>query len=260
MTSRAARRVVALATLAIVWAATPARADLIRITPRGVTVPEQDATGNTSPVPILGDGFRLTYHSQGNVEAPIFDPLEVIIGIPVVIPGSATAPALNDVLDSGFISVDIDLGDTQNRYDGTWDVDTGFAGTFSDPGPGNPKVYEFIGFNPDGVDSQNFTNWSFDNTSGFTQWDLFVYAVTFNPDMTRGTWVEFETNLPLGSYVIGYGCTKLNTSGLCKTEGSTQSTPFTFAGYVTEVPEPGSLSILGVGLILAAGARRRQAQ
>jgi hypothetical protein len=87
---------------------------------------------------------------------------------------------------------------------------------------------------------------------------LYVYAISFNPDMSHGSWAEFETNLPDGAYVIGYGCTKISGAE-CKTNGSTESTPFTFAGHVVDVPEPSSLLLTAFGVGLVGVRRRRRA-
>jgi hypothetical protein len=121
-------------------------------------------------------------------------------------------------------------------------------------------VYEFIGFTPTGVDSQNYANWT--QYSGLTSWDIYVYAVIFNPDFNATThdWVDFEVvggSLPEGTYVAGYGCLQV-LNGYCSEEGKTQSTPFTRAGLVTQVPEPASASLFLLslaGLIVGVGKR-----
>jgi len=212
--------------------ATSAQAALIRLTPQGLTPSQYEALGYpTDPAIIPGDGFRLTYHGGGELE--LVNPVLLILAVP---DDSLVAPTLTSVA-GGFDSVGIELGDiTGTRYGGSWDPDTGFAGTFDSTT--NPKVYNFIGFTPKGSDSENYANWS--GATGLASWNLFVYALTFDPRMSRGDFAEFDTNLPQGSYVIGYGCTAIGADGLCTNSGATESTPFTFAGLV-RVPEPATV-------------------
>ena len=229
-------------------AATPAHAALIRITPTGFTPAEYEAAGYpTDPAIIGSDGFRLTY--WGNGDDTLVNPVMLVFGVP----DGTTAPSLTVGTTSGFTNVSADLGDTQTRYGGTWDTTTGAAGTFSSTSTGS--VYDYIGFTPSGNSSENYANWN--GATGITSWNLFVYAITFNPLMSQGDYVEFATSLPVGSYVIGYGCEALSTvTKLCSGKGSTESTPFTFAGNVA-VPEPASVMLMltGIGIALARARR-----
>ena len=87
-----------------------------------------------------------------------------------------------------------------------------------------------------------------------------MFEIYLDPQaFDKGEWIEFAmTNMPVDSYVIGYGCTGLNNlQDACRNEGDTQSTPFTFAGRVS-VPEPGTLALLGGGLLLTGLLRRRR--
>jgi PEP-CTERM motif len=93
--------------------------------------------------------------------------------------------------------------------------------------------------------------------------------LTFDPDFGAGDFVELEATLAAGTYVIGYGqeAVQQSLSGSKKkvtssvttggqTPGTTQSTPFTFAGLV-QVPEPGTLTLLVPGIALIMARRRR---
>jgi len=232
-----------VAALCLVSVAVQAGA-LVRITPTGVAVPDQTIL---DPVPISADGFRLTFHGGG--KDTILDPLLLVFATPQ---GSVvTAPTLSasGVTNPVSLGVDITLGGT-NVYGGSWDTATGYAGVFDNSGTG--KAYDAVGFDAPGNDSQNYSNWNAQN--GDTAWDLWVYSLDFTPNgyLSHGEWLEFNTDgLPISSFVIGYGCTDVLSSGLCDTQ---QSTPFTFAGYV--VPEPGMLALLSVGLIGFAVSRR----
>ena len=240
--------------LLILGMSAPAQAELLRITPLGLS--PAGYTGQTDPVLIGSEGFRLTYHSQGGGNVSWVNPVELILGIPT---GLGPAPTLT-VTSSPGLSVAIDLGGTQALYGGTWDTTTGYAGTFT----GSPisKVYDFIGFSPKGSASENFSNWS--GYSGLNSWDLYVYALTFTPQIAPSQYAEFSvaSGLPEGTFVIGYGLEEVK-KGTCKTPSCAQTTPFTFAGYVPEtqqVPEPTTSALLGSGLgLLFLKLRRRRA-
>lgn len=223
---------------------------LIRITPLGVAVDEQTIT---DPVPISPDGFRTSYWSNGNGQGTILDPLLLILATPTTaVPGTAPGLTFKTSAPTNITdNANIVLGGT-NVYGGSWDTTTGAAGTYDAStsnygGPGQQiSVYEYLGFDPAGSSSEKYSNWN-DHT-GLSSWDLWIYQIAFNPDFSTGDWVEFNTTgLVEGSYVVGYGCTSVDGS-YCSGPGSTQSTPFTFAGLVT-VPEPGTLILLGTGLL-----------
>jgi hypothetical protein len=244
-----------LVALFVLLVSAPASAELLRITPLGFS--PAGYLGQTDPVLIGAEGFRLTYHSQSN-NSPWLNPVELILAIP----GGVTVAPVLTVSSSPGLTVGIDLGGTSTMYGGTWDTTTGFAGTFN--GSGIDKVYDFIGFDPSGSASQNFSNWG--GYSGFNSWNLFVYALTFGPRISPNQYAEFSapTGLPGGTFVIGYGQEEVK-KGACKNPGCVQSTPFTFAGYVPQqtqvVPEP-TVSLLlasGLGVLLVKIRRRTKA-
>lgn len=239
------RSLIALVALAASFVPSVSSASaLLRITPTGIA---SDAyVGPTDPVPISPDGFRLTLHGGGNYQ--LLDPVLLILAIPG---SSLTAPALSVSNTSGFVQQTLQLGGA-SAYGGTWNAATGYAGNFNSSSTGSAySVANLAG----GSASQNYANWN--GTTGLTSWNLFVYQLTFNPNMTPNAptdWVEFATNsMPTGSFVIGYGQQLVR-------RGSTAvySTPYTFAGNVQRVPEPTTLSLLGAGLFTAGLVARRR--
>ncbi len=217
---------------------------LLRITPTGIA--SSAYVGPTDPVPISPDGFRLSLHGGGNYQ--LLDPVLLILAIPGT---SLTAPTLSVSATSGFVQQTMQLGGA-SAYGGTWNAATGYAGNFNSSSKGSAyNVANLAGGSP----SQNYTNWN--AATGLTSWNLFVYQLTFNPNMTPNAptdWVEFATStMPTGTFVIGYGQQLLK-----KGATNVYSTPYTFAGNVQSVPEPTTLSLLGAGMFVAGLVARRR--
>lgn len=133
---------------------------------------------------------------------------------------------------------------------------SGYRGEFTASFYGD--VYSFVGL-PGGNNSNNWTNWYGSDlvnaeidASGFG-----IYVFNLDADLgPKGLLnIEFgsDSAVPVGSYLIAYAT------------GSVLSTPFTEAGLynsggptIQEVPEPGTLLLLGAGLaVLGAWVRRR---
>jgi hypothetical protein len=138
-------------------------------------------------------------------------------------------------------------------------VVNGITGTFETFE--NTDVYgslgTFSGANNLGVLGENFTNFTtadctFDKIcSGITGYGIYVFNVG---SISKSGFVGLTSaGLPLGTFALGLGI---------EGNGNTAGTPFTEAGLSTgphgpvSTPEPGSLALLGAGLLSMAGVLR----
>jgi PEP-CTERM motif len=176
------------------------------------------------------------------------NPVLLILG--VVNNSSFSAPSIT--LSSGTAT----LGGTA-AYLGTWDSTTGFAGTFTS-GSAQP-VTDAIGLQDQGDASESFTNWHAAEQSvlniNATSFGLYVYTLTDTGLSGGGSvTVNFASALPLGTFVIGYGCDGASqgypSDVACDPNGKVFGTPFTESGLVDSpsVPEPASIALLGTAL------------
>ncbi len=255
------RVLVALSALALLACTTAAMAD-------DLTDPEDlwvnSGCGNTCPL-LFNNGGKMEVTSipanslylylNGHTGAtPLVNPVILLIGIPNDA-GTNTAPGISS-LSTGSGQ----LGGT-NIYLGSgalgWNISTGYSGSFT-----SGVAYDFVGFSPGGSNSQSFTNWHNGelaiNGINATSFGIYIYTLTdlhLTGGSAPGVEVNFLSDLPIGTFAIAYGCSAQNTAGTkCSNVGNTWSTPFTQSGIVT--PEPGSLALLGAGILGLFGVRR----
>ncbi len=140
-----------------------------------------------------------------------------------------------------------------------------FEGSLTNANMGNNNAYAVSGLNTGagGGSSESWVNWTtFDTGKGIpfgSSFSLYGYAINFalNSDSKNGAvnspiTIDFS-GINAGSFVVAYNCAM---AGSTCTDGDIGETPFTQAGAV--VPEPGSMLLMGSGLLGLAGMLRRR--
>ncbi len=207
-----------------------------------------------------GASIDIQNHSNKDLVAPLL----VIAGIP---DGGATAPTLT------YSGTDYAPGGTP-----VWGWDGSGSGVVFSSASGSKDVYEVLGLSKGsgGAASESFGNWSSweQSVNGFTptEFMLFTYVIPVallgGPSGGPPITIEFSGGLPFGTYVVAAGCINPEPAGAnfeCASippKGNASdvgSTPFTQAGLVNQqVVEPGTCTLLGLGLMGLIGLARRR--
>jgi len=214
------------------------------------------------PNTITATAFDVYYNTQGNGNLAIGDPFYLIVAT-AVYAGSNNAPTVGGTatMYSPYPGGTTTSVTVDNQTNGT-EMTSSNSGTVK-------SVYDAAGISLNTNNSFSFVNMvACDNgTSGcpnsslhggaaplagdaITGFDITYWTIettNFNP----GDLLDFTGSLPVGSYVSAVGVNGTEAWAV----------PFTESGLVTNttnVPEPGSLTMLSVGLIAIAGLAGRR--
>ncbi len=198
-------------------------------------------------------GTATSVYFNSNQPVTLSSPLVLILGLP---DWTGAAPSIASVL-----------------WFPTWPSATGtgvnsfLIGPRGTLGPGG-EAYQAAGYFG-ANNSNNFTNWSgaAQAVLGISPSSFTLFAYGLEQPFSAGQLfdISWDTALPLGTFVIAYGCDGGYTNGdpaaatvsCAGGGGNTYATPFTHAGMVT--PEPATITLFGTALA-AIGLRflRRQ--
>lgn len=199
---------------------------------------------------------------NGNGQPALINPVLLIIGIPNATSGEPTGVTLSGTgtgtLGNGGVPI---YGWNGNGSAGSWQ-----------PVNTTQNVYDFLSLDPGGSNSEHFASWQAAdlaaNGISASSFGVFVYTLFPDPQLAGGAGVDitFNSALPNGTFLVAYGCSAITavtsetpTATKCDGTGDTFSTPFTESGDASgTVPEPGTLTLLGTGLLSLAGILRRR--
>lgn len=197
------------------------------------------------PIPSDAAAFQI----QGAAQGSVVDPVSLFIGI--AFQGSSfTAPVIDNLIPYGSPALGVNIA---GNYRATLTSSSADAYTLLGLGGAN--------------NSQNWSNWSgayndligpmdANGYFGIFEYKLFGTGLTGNQHPVG---VEFSGDLPQGAYIFGYA--RFEKDGRRGAILTDFHTPFTETGMTPPaVPEPGSMALLGAGLmIMAIFGKRRMA-
>ena len=219
------------------------------------------ATGCGGDPNLLGTGSTVDIYQNSGGAPNLSQPVLLILGVP----NNSAAPSIGGSVTFYNPYTGSTTGGTAGSWafatggNTQWGMKAGTSGYFGNMS--SSDVYAFL--NLPGNNSNSFTNWAGADLSinGITASDfgIYVFALSGAHLGANGLVNVSGLSVPQGTIAVGWGC---QTSGdsTCR-NANTYTTPFTEAGLAdgsTPTPEPGSLALLGSGLLAVGGILRRR--
>lgn len=211
---------------------------------------------------LLGTGADVDiYQSAGGYKANMLPPQFLILGIPNDTSNLfATDPISAVTYYNPYVGGTPMAGTSAFATAGTYGLKSAVMdGFFGDMTSGS-ELYTFLDLEGPNNKSNTFKKWAADDLSinDVSARDFGVYVFALSGEDLGGLGlvdIMFPGGLPVGTFVVGYGQAYYNW------QDCVYDTPLTNAGLTnatSTTPEPGSLLLLGSGLLLTAMLLRRR--